>query len=133
MGIDPEASGYQNIILKLASMGLYYKDKALIESIVEFSGLKEDIRCPVKNYSSGMSVRLAFSISTCVSSDILLLDEWLSVGDKDFSEKSSNRLKEICNLSKIMIIASHNIDLLKNTCNVIYHMENGEIVNMERL
>ena len=74
-----------------------------------------------------MGMRLAFSISTCRSPEILLLDEWLSVGDKSFSIKSSARMDELAKSSSIMIIASHDMELLKNQCNRIMILESGRV------
>lgn len=127
MGLDSEASGYDNIKLKLISMGLDHKNEDLINEIIEFSGLKEVIHYPIKNYSSGMGIRLAFSISTCRSPEILLLDEWLSVGDKNFSRQSSGRMNELAESSSIMLIASHDMDLLEKQCNRILILESGRV------
>lgn len=128
MGLDAEASGMDNIKLKLISMGLDHNNSKLVNDIVDFSGLVDAIDYPIKNYSSGMGMRLAFSISTCVTPEILLLDEWLSVGDKDFSEKSSERMVKISESSSIMIIASHNMDLLEKQCNRVLIMDSGRII-----
>jgi lipopolysaccharide transport system ATP-binding protein len=127
MGLDAEASGYDNIKLKLISMGLDHTNERTINEIIEFSGLRDVIHYPIKNYSSGMGIRLAFSISTCRSPEILLLDEWLSVGDKKFSKQSSTRMDELAKSSSIMIIASHDMELLKKQCNRILLLESGRV------
>jgi len=129
MGLDPEASGYANIILKLISLGMDYKDTKLIKSIVDFSGLTDVIHHPIRTYSSGMGVRLAFSISTCITPEILLLDEWLSVGDADFIAKSQSRMMELTKKSPIIVVASHDMGLLKKICNKILLFENGTIID----
>ena len=129
MGLDGEASGFDNIKLKLISMGLDPGDSSLINEIIDFSGLNEAIHYPIKNYSSGMGMRLAFSISTCITPEILLLDEWLSVGDKNFSDKSSERMNQIAESSSIMVIASHDRALLERQCNRILIMSSGRILS----
>jgi len=132
LGLDPEATGLQNIKLKLTLMRVPLdKQKSLTENIVSFSELEDFIHLPFRTYSSGMGMRLAFSIATSVDADILLLDEWLSVGDESFSIKSNQRMKEITTNSSILIIASHSMDLLKKNCNRIIHMEHGKIVSEE--
>lgn len=128
MGLDGEASGIDNIKLKLISMGLDHTNKSLVNEIIDFSGLQDSINYPLKNYSSGMGMRLAFSISTCVTPEILLLDEWLSVGDKSFAEKSSKRMDMLAETSAIMMIASHNMELLEKQCNRILVMDSGRIL-----
>ena len=110
-------------------MGLDPGDSSLINEIIDFSGLNEAIHYPIKNYSSGMGMRLAFSISTCITPEILLLDEWLSVGDKNFSDKSSERMNQIAESSSIMVIASHDMALLERQCNRILIMSSGRILS----
>lgn len=134
MGLDYEATGYENIILKLGLEDKSFrKDKDLIEQIIQFSELNEFINMPIRTYSSGMVMRLAFSIASSVNSDILVLDEWLSVGDKKFSSKASNRLSNLIENNSIMIIASHNIDLLHNTCNRLIVLNSGEIIEDKKI
>ena len=87
------------------------------------------IHDPIRTYSSGMLMRLAFSIATGVHSDILVLDEWLSVGDASFAEKSEKRMAEVVENSSILVIASHSMDLLNNLCTRIIIMENGSITS----
>ena len=76
------------------------------------------INLPVRSYSSGMNMRLGFAVSTAIPSDILLLDEWLSVGDADFSKKAETRLNNMMKKSEIVIIASHDQRFIKKTCNL---------------
>ncbi len=128
IGIDPESSGYENIDIKLNFLN-YPPDKIneKRKSIIEFSELGDYIYNPVKTYSTGMLMRLTFSIVTSIKSEILLLDEWLSVGDAKFIEKADKRMQEIASSASILVIASHNLDMLKNICNRIAYLESGKI------
>jgi lipopolysaccharide transport system ATP-binding protein len=98
-----------------------------IEEIIEFSELGDYINLPVRIYSSGMLLRLAFSVSTSISADILIMDEWLSVGDGAFAERSSERLRELVDNSEILVIASHARELIEETCNKVAWLEHGLI------
>jgi lipopolysaccharide transport system ATP-binding protein len=117
-GLDPEATGLENIRMKGVLMGLSLsKIKSLEDEIADFTELGEFINLPVRSYSSGMNMRLGFAVSTAIPSDILLLDEWLSVGDAAFSKKAEIRLNKMMKKSEIVIIASHDQKFIKNTCN----------------
>ena len=96
LGIEVDATGIENIMLRGLVMGMSKKQiDALTPEICEFSGLGEYVNMPVRTYSTGMMMRLAFSISTSVQADILLMDEWLSVGDAEFTEKAEQRMKDV--------------------------------------
>ena len=82
---------------------------------------------PVRTYSSGMHLRLAFSVSTIVKPEILLMDEWLSVGDASFKDKADARLAELVNSTDIFVIASHSRELLEKNCNRVIYLLNGKI------
>jgi lipopolysaccharide transport system ATP-binding protein len=88
---------------------------------------------PLRTYSSGMAMRLAFAVSTSVPADIVLMDEWLSVGDTTFTEKAQTRLKRLIDQAKILILASHNEDLIRKNCNKIMKLDHGEIAALERI
>ena len=93
LGMDDEATGYENIMLRGLLMGLNRKEiEERVSEISDFSGLGDFLHLPVRTYSSGMSLRLLFSIATAVNSDILLMDEWIAVGDADFIERANERL-----------------------------------------
>ena len=83
---------------------------------------------PVRTYSTGMMMRLAFSISTSVKADILLMDEWLSVGDAEFTEKAEKRMKDMVAGSGILILASHSSELIAKECNRVVRLEHGRLV-----
>jgi lipopolysaccharide transport system ATP-binding protein len=128
LGIDPEATGRENIRLRAAIMGIPAAELCeRIDEIAEFSGLGEFLDMPFRTYSTGMQMRLAFSTSTAVRPEILMLDEWLSTGDEDFKEKSNRRLQDIVNSTKILVLASHSKELLLANCNRIIWMEHGHI------
>ena len=91
--------------------------KSLEDEIADFTELGKFINLPVRSYSSGMNMRLGFAVSTAIPFDILLLDEWLSVGDADFSKKAEKRLNDMMKKSEIVIMASHDHRLIKKTCN----------------
>ena len=131
LGINPESTGRENIFLRGKLMGLSKAeiDQKIDESI-EFSELGDYINLPVRIYSSGMLLRLAFSVSTAITADILIMDEWLSVGDGSFAERSSNRLQELVDNSDILIIASHNRALIEKVCNRVIWLEHGSIKMM---
>ena len=128
LGLDAEASGRNNIILRLTLMGLTkVQIQKKLDEIIDFAELKKFIDLPFYSYSSGMQLRLAFATATSVDSEILIMDEWLSVGDKDFLVKSNERLKKLANRSNTLLLASHDKELLTKNCNRIIWLKNGEI------
>jgi lipopolysaccharide transport system ATP-binding protein len=131
-GIDYEATGRENITLRGLELGwTKEKIKRLESKIIEFSELGEYIDVPVRVYSSGMLMRLSFSISTIEPIDTIILDEWLSVGDAGFQKKSSEHLNKLIDSAHCLIIASHSMETLKSNCNRIIFMEHGRIVGDE--
>lgn len=132
LGVDFEATGRENIYLRGLLMGLSKKEIASYEEeIIAFSELDEFIDLPIRMYSSGMAVRLAFSIATVVESDILIMDEWLSVGDADFRVKAQAKLQEVVNRTKILVIATHDPGLVEQICNRKIHLEHGQLISDE--
>jgi lipopolysaccharide transport system ATP-binding protein len=99
-----------------------------IEEIREFSELGNFLEMPVRTYSAGMHLRLAFAVSTLVTPEILLMDEWLSVGDEAFRTKAEAKLQKMVDSSKILVIASHDRDLIEKTCNRAIWLEHGKII-----
>jgi lipopolysaccharide transport system ATP-binding protein len=109
-------------------MGFSPKQTSLMmDEIIEFSGLGDFIDMPFRTYSSGMQLRLAFSVSTCVSPQILIMDEWLSTGDEEFRHKATERMKQIVDATEILILASHSKQLLLDNCNRVIWLENGNL------
>ena len=87
---------------------------------------------PVRTYSSGMVMRLVFSIVTSVHAEILLMDEWLSVGDSEFVQHAGERLQKLVDAASILVLASHDQGVIEKLCNVIVRLEHGEIVEIRR-
>jgi lipopolysaccharide transport system ATP-binding protein len=128
LGIDPEATGRENIYLRGALLGMSKGEmNERIDEIIEFSELGNFIDMPLRTYSSGMHLRLAFSVSTMVRPQILLMDEWLSVGDQGFTHKAEQRLAELVQSTNILVIASHSRQLIEKTCNRVLWLEHGRI------
>lgn len=127
-GFKEKATGLENIYLRLLSMGVALSDmKELITPIIEFSGLGDNIYDPISSYSSGMRLRLAFSVETELPCDILIMDEWIGVGDAGFQEKSKKRMREYLHSARGLIIASHNPDILKSLCTHGLFIDEGEV------
>jgi lipopolysaccharide transport system ATP-binding protein len=130
-GIDPEATGSENIVLRGVMMGLTLREiRSRAQEIAEFTELGEYLDMPVRTYSSGMLLRLAFGVATSINADIVLMDEWLSVGDENFKEKAARRLDDMVARSAILVLASHSMELLKRNCNQVFRMEHGRIVDV---
>lgn len=128
LGIDHEATGRENIFLRGALLGLTKEEvNAKLEEIIDFSELGNYIDMPVRTYSSGMHLRLAFAVSTVIRPEILLMDEWLSVGDEGFKHKAEARMEALVESTKILVIASHSRDLIQRTCNRVLWLEHGNI------
>jgi lipopolysaccharide transport system ATP-binding protein len=128
LGINPEASGRENIFVRGTLLGLSKSEiTSKFEEIVEFSELGDFIEMPVRTYSSGMHLRLAFAVSTVLKPEILLMDEWLSVGDESFRNKAEDRLTSLVDSAKILVIASHSRKLIEKTCTRAIWMEHGQV------
>ena len=128
LGIDPEVSGRENISMRGALLGLSRSELSKrVDDIIDFSELGNFIDLPVRTYSTGMHLRLAFSVSTMLSPDILLMDEWLSVGDEAFRHKAEQRLEEMVRATSIIVLASHSKELILRTCNRVLWLEHGRI------
>ena len=133
LGMDTDSTGLENIYLRGRFMGLNKKEiDGLVDSISEFSGIGEFINLPMRTYSSGMSMRLAFAIATSIDADIILMDEWLSVGDADFVLKAKERLTQLVDKARLVVIASHDHSLITDQCNIIVRLEHGKISSIEK-
>ncbi|WP_226806692.1 ABC transporter ATP-binding protein [Candidatus Vallotia cooleyia] len=131
LGIDPEATGYENIFLRGIMLGLRPKEiEEKIDEIAEFSELGNYLDMPTRTYSSGMVLRLAFTVSTAVRPDILLIDEWFSVGDESFNKKASDRLNLLVKQSSILVMASHSPQLVQKICNRKIVLEKGTLTEV---
>ncbi|GLC98055.1 putative o-antigen/lipopolysaccharide transport ATP-binding protein ABC transporter RfbE [Cupriavidus sp. TA19] len=128
LGIDPEATGRENIYLRGGLLGMSRTQiNQRIDEIIDFSELGDFVDMPLRTYSSGMHLRLAFSVSTIVRPEILLMDEWLSVGDEGFRHKAESRMKELVQATNILVIASHSRELVQHTCNRAIWLEHGKV------
>lgn len=128
LGIDAEATGRENIFIRGALLGLRRKEiENRFDEIVDFSELGSFVDMPVRTYSSGMHLRLAFAVATIIRPEILLMDEWLSVGDASFNAKAESRLTELVQSSRILVIASHSRELIEKTCNRALWFEHGRL------
>ena len=130
-GFHPDFSGRENIYFNSSIFGLTRKEiDERLDQIIEFSELQDFIDNPVRTYSSGMYMRLAFSVAINVDADILLIDEILSVGDQHFQEKCFNKMRELKKEGKTMVFVTHSMDSVKNLCDRAVWLSNG-VVRMD--
>ena len=130
-GFDGNLTARENIYLNGAILG--YSRKFLDEKfdeIVEFSELKDFLDVPVKNFSSGMTAKLAFSIATVVNPEILIVDEILSVGDLKFQEKSKKKMMEMIKGGTTVLYVSHSLQSIKELCTKVVWLEHGKVVKI---
>ena len=130
-GFDLELTARENIYLNGAVLG-YSKEflDSKFNEIVEFSELKDFLDVPVKNFSSGMTAKLAFSIATVVNPEILIVDEILSVGDIKFQEKSKNKMLEMIKGGTTVLYVSHSLESIKELCNKVVWLDHGKVVEI---
>lgn len=128
-GFNPELSGLENIYLNGAIMGTPKKEMSkLVDNIVKFADLEEFIHTPIKYYSTGMYMRLAFTIATEISPEILIIDELFAGGDINFIDKAQTRLDNIIDQSQIVIMVSHSLDLVEEMCTRVILLDKGQII-----
>jgi ABC-type polysaccharide/polyol phosphate transport system ATPase subunit len=128
LGMDPEATGLENIIFRCVFLGLSFAEaRRRSGSIAEFSGLGEYLRLPVRTYSAGMFLRLAFAISTTVESDIVVMDEMVAAGDAQFLAKAQERLSAVLNRASILVMATHNAIIMRKLCNKVLWLQQGRL------
>lgn len=130
-GFDAELTARENIYLNGSILG-YSKEflDEKFDEIVEFSELKDFLDAPVRNFSSGMVAKLAFSIATIVNPEILIVDEILSVGDIKFQEKSKNKMMEMIKGGTTVLYVSHDLDSILKLCNRVVWLEHGQVVKV---
>lgn len=127
-GFHPDFSGRENIYFNSSIFGLTKKEiDDRLEQIIEFSELRNFIDNPVRTYSSGMYMRLAFSVAINVDADILLIDEILSVGDQHFQEKCFNKMRELRAQGKTMVFVTHSMESVKNLCDRAIWLYDGKV------
>lgn len=128
VGMQSTLTGYENIKLRSLILGLSKeKIKYIIKDIEEFTELGNFLSMPVKTYSSGMLIRLAFGLSTAITPDILLVDEVIGAGDMGFFEKARDRMKSLVSQSNIMVLSSHDNSIIKQFCTQVLWLEHGSI------
>lgn len=131
LGMDLELPGYDNIVMRGMTLGLSRNEiNRKMDEISEFTGLEDFLHLPVRTYSAGMRVRLAFAISTSVDSDIILLDEGVGAGDATFIDKAQARLMSFANRAGILVLATHTAALMRRLCNKAALLNRGEIVRI---
>jgi len=129
LGMDMEASGYENIRLRALYLGLSRREaKALEKDAEDFTELGGYLELPVRTYSSGMMLRLAFAVSTAITPDILLMDEMVGAGDAQFLQKAKTRLESLMQKASILVLASHNDQIIRSFCSRALCLQAGTIV-----
>ena len=127
-GFNPELTGRENVYLNGAIIGMKKAEiTAKFSEIIEFSGIEKFIDTPVKHYSSGMYVRLAFAVAAHLDSDILLVDEVLAVGDSEFQKKCMQKMSELSKYGKTIVLVSHNMNSIQNMCTKVAYLEQGNL------
>ena len=125
-GIAPDATGLEAIRIRGYLLGLSNREiEALTEDVIDFCELGEFIDLPVRTYSTGMKIRLAFAIATAMTSDILLMDEVIGAGDAAFIERAEGRLKDFVERASIMVVATHSDAIIRQWCNKAMVLEHG--------
>lgn len=127
LGMHPEATGLENIYMRGLQMGMsLHRVRALIPDVLDFSELGDAIGKPMATYSTGMRLRLAVAVSTMIEPDILLLDEWIGAGDARFNEKVKARMMDLVVGSRGLVLATHNVGLMKSLCTHGLVLEKGK-------
>lgn len=130
-GFNPELTGRENIYLNGSIIGMSRAEiDNKFEKIVSFSGIEEFLDTPVKRYSSGMYVRLAFAVAAHLDTDILIIDEVLAVGDADFQKKSFNKIIEMVNDGRTVLLVSHNMSAISRFCSRAIYLKKGKIIKI---
>ncbi|GGG32229.1 sugar ABC transporter ATP-binding protein [Caldovatus sediminis] len=128
-GMDPDATGRENIVLRALYRGMTaVEGTALAEEVAAFAGLGEFLDVPVRTYSAGMHVRLAFAMATAMTPQVLLMDEWFLAGDAEFMEKAEQRLSRLVSDADILVLATHDLAVVRNWCTRAIRLEGGRII-----
>lgn len=128
VGIEQEATGYENILLRGLAAGMRRDEiERRAADIADFTELGEHLNLPLHTYSDGMRARLAFAIATAAEPDIVLMDEWIGAGDAAFMEKAQGRLSTMLDGARVLVLASHNADLIKKVCTRTVELVNGRV------
>ena len=128
VGFHPELTGQENVFLNASIHGLSRTDiESLYDAIVEYSGLEHFIDVPIKNYSSGMHMRLGFAIAANLDPDILLLDEIFAVGDADFQQRCSQTVRRFMTQGKTIVFVSHSSAAIRSVCRRVCVLDHGQL------
>ena len=128
LGLDFDATGYENIALQGMLLGLSKKAIAiLIDEIASFTDLGDYLDMPIRTYSAGMLTRLAFAVATAIDPEVLLMDEWIAAGDAEFFHRAEARLHALVERAGILVLASHNVALLRRYCTKAIWLEHGRL------
>jgi ABC-type polysaccharide/polyol phosphate transport system ATPase subunit len=128
LGFDPEATGYENIVLRGLAAGLDRRSiDGKVEEIARFAGLGDHLELPLHTYSAGMRVRLAFAVATSVDPEILLIDEVIGAGDREFMVRARQRLNDFVGRAGIVVLSTHNAGIMKRLCNRVVRLNEGRI------
>ena len=128
LGMDQEATGWENITFRCIFMGMTFAEaRRLAPSIAEFTELGQYLNLPVRTYSTGMFMRLAFAIATSVIPDIIVMDEMIGAGDAQFIEKARKRLEELLENAKILVLATHDRNISMRLCTKALWLEKGKV------
>jgi ABC-type polysaccharide/polyol phosphate transport system ATPase subunit len=131
VGLNQDATGRENIILRGLYMDIHpHEMRERVDQVAEFTELGSYLDMPVRTYSAGMMVRLAFAVSTCIRPEILILDEWLAAGDAQFLAKAQRRMEEFVDRSSILVLASHSFELIEQWCSRAVYLKDGLVVAM---
>ena len=129
VGMDLEATGYENIRMRGVLLGLTQREIAkLVPDVAEFTELGEYLKLPIRCYSQGMMLRLAFGISTAMRPEIILLDEIIGAGDRSFADKARQRLKDLIESASILVLASHDPNIVTQNCSSAIWLSHGRVV-----
>jgi ABC-type polysaccharide/polyol phosphate transport system ATPase subunit len=129
VGMDAEATGYENIRMRGVLLGLTGKEiNDLMDNIAEFTELDEYLKLPIRCYSQGMMLRLAFGISTAIQPEVILLDEIIGVGDQSFADKARQRLKNLVDAASILVLASQDMNTITRMCSSAIWLSHGRVV-----
>ena len=128
-GMDQSSTGRENILLRALYRGMDDAEaEEMAEEVGRFSGLGEFLDVPVRSYSAGMQVRLSFAMATVIAPEVLLMDEWLLAGDADFMQRAKERLVELVQGADILVLATHDMDVVREWCTRAIRLEGGRIV-----
>lgn len=129
MGMDSDATGEENIIIRGILLGMTRREAvSFIEPVRAFTELGDRLQYPIRTYSTGMLLRLAFAISTSIRPDILIMDEMIGAGDAHFVEKARRRVQDLIGVSSILAVCSHNLAMIREFCTSAVLMDDGQLI-----